>query len=123
MSPQEPSPAVAVAEVEAFDLGFTPTTLELPAAGTSRIVLHNAGFLAHNLTVDALGIQVVAARGLTSEAPITDPAPGTYEFYCSVSGHKQAGMVGTLVVQGSAPVDPTGAPWPGEENLEPTASD
>jgi uncharacterized cupredoxin-like copper-binding protein len=25
--------------------------------------------------------------------------PGTYEFYCPVPGHEQAGMKGTLTVQ------------------------
>ena len=49
-------------------------------------------------TVDALEIQIVASRGGTNEAVVTEPSPGTYEFYCSVSGHKQAGMVGKLVV-------------------------
>lgn len=24
--------------------------------------------------------------------------PGTYEFYCTVPGHREAGMVGTLIV-------------------------
>lgn len=121
-SPQ-PSPLVSTAiEVQAFDLGFTPTTIELPAAGRSRIVLQNVGYVPHNLTVDALGIQVVAARGSSSETTIMDPAPGTYEFYCSISGHKEAGMVGTLVVEGSAPVDPTGAPSPGATTEGPTAS-
>ena len=26
-------------------------------------------------------------------------APGTYTFYCSVPGHEQAGMKGTLIVR------------------------
>ena len=25
--------------------------------------------------------------------------PGTYEYYCNVTGHKEAGMVGTLIVE------------------------
>ena len=28
-----------------------------------------------------------------------DAEPGEYQFYCSVPGHAQAGMVGTLVIQ------------------------
>ena len=110
-SPQTSPATEAVIEVQAFDLGFRPASIEL-AAGTTRIVLHNTGAVPHNLTVDALQIRVVAARGLSSETSVTDPPPGTYEFYCSISGHEEAGMVGTLVVQESAPVEPTGAPSP-----------
>jgi nitrite reductase (NO-forming) len=100
-----PSPAAGacavvgtVVDVQAFDLGFTPTTIEVPASGSTRIVFANTGRVVHNLTVDALGIQIIASRGGTNEAVVTDPVPGTYEFYCSVSGHRQAGMVGTLIV-------------------------
>jgi uncharacterized cupredoxin-like copper-binding protein len=25
--------------------------------------------------------------------------PGTYQFYCSIPGHKDLGMIGTLIVQ------------------------
>ena len=53
----------------------------------------------HNLTIDELGIQIVASRGRNAETTIEDPPPGTYVFYCSVSGHRQAGMVGTIIVQ------------------------
>jgi plastocyanin len=99
-TPGEACPAAGPVtfEVEARDLAFSPTTLTIPASGSSRIVLRNAGFLAHNLTVDALGIQVVVARGRTGEVTLTDPPPGVYEFYCSVSGHREAGMVGALTV-------------------------
>jgi uncharacterized cupredoxin-like copper-binding protein len=99
-SAASPCPSQAtVLEVRAFDLGFDPKEIELPATGSTRIVLANDGFVTHNLTVDALAIQIVAPRGRSSQAVIADPPPGTYEFYCSVSGHKQGGMVGTLVVQ------------------------
>ena len=43
--------------------------------------------------------KVVATHGDNlAEVTVTDPPPGRYEFYCSVSGHREAGMVGTLVV-------------------------
>jgi uncharacterized cupredoxin-like copper-binding protein len=121
-SEQASTPAETVVEVQAFDLGFTPTSIELRAPGTTRIVLQNIGRVPHNLTVDALGIQVVAPRGLTSDATLIDPPPGSYQFYCSISGHKEGGMVGTFVVQESAPVMPTGAPSPGPTLDGPTAS-
>ena len=50
--------------------------------------------------VDALSIDVDMPAGQTVTATIpADAAPGEYEFYCNVPGHKPAGMVGTLVVQ------------------------
>ena len=38
------------------------------------------------------------APGETQEIVVNAPA-GTYEYYCNVPGHKQAGMVGTLTVE------------------------
>jgi plastocyanin len=97
-SPGACPPATVVA-VQAFDLGFRPIEITIPATGSTRLVLENTGGVVHNLTVDALSIEIVASRGRSNEAVVTDPAPGTYEFYCSVSGHRQAGMVGKLIVR------------------------
>jgi uncharacterized cupredoxin-like copper-binding protein len=54
--------------------------------------------LPHNFSIDELGISVDVAAGEEGEATI-NAAPGTYEFYCNVPGHREAGMVGTLTVQ------------------------
>jgi uncharacterized cupredoxin-like copper-binding protein len=35
----------------------------------------------------------------TSTLDFTPTKPGTYEFFCTVAGHKDAGMVGTLIVK------------------------
>jgi heme/copper-type cytochrome/quinol oxidase subunit 2 len=67
--------------------------------GTTTIVLKDAGFITHNFTVDELGLQIVAPAGRTAVGELTDPAPGTYQFFCSISGHREAGMVGTLIVE------------------------
>jgi plastocyanin len=37
----------------------------------------------------------------------TAPTAGTYEYFCNVTGHKDAGMTGMLTVQGSASPSPT----------------
>jgi uncharacterized cupredoxin-like copper-binding protein len=73
--------------------------LAIPSAGTTTLVLSNSGISTHNLTIDELGVQVVASRGRSAETTIQDPPPGTYLFYCSISGHKEAGMVGRITVE------------------------
>jgi plastocyanin len=69
-------------------------------AGTVTITFANSSPLEHNVTI-AEGSKVLGAtptfkggsRTLTLKLK-----PGTYTFYCSVPGHRQAGMEGTLTV-------------------------
>jgi len=83
--------------VESYDIYFEPSELSIPAETDVRVSLPNAGVTLHNFSIDELGISVDIAPGATEETLINAPA-GTYEFYCNVPGHKQAGMVGTLTV-------------------------
>jgi uncharacterized cupredoxin-like copper-binding protein len=59
------------------------------------ISLPNKGVTLHNFSIDALNVDVDLPVGATEEVTLT-AAPGTYEYYCNVPGHKAAGMVGTL---------------------------
>ncbi len=93
------APAVVELTVEAGDLWFSPNEIELAADGTTTLTLVDTGFITHNLTVDELGLLIVAPRGGSGTVEIVDPPPGTYEFYCSISGHREAGMSGTLIVR------------------------
>jgi len=71
---------------------------ELTLAPGDTIQVVNAGLGQHDFTVDALGIaEELSAEPVTITIP-DDAEPGTYEFYCSVPGHKEQGMVGTLTV-------------------------
>ncbi|MBL8126658.1 MAG: cupredoxin domain-containing protein [Thermomicrobiales bacterium] len=84
--------------IESHDIFFQPTEVEIPANQDVKILLPNLGASAHDFSIDELGIQVSLPPGETGEVTINAPA-GTYQFYCNVPGHKEAGMVGTLVVR------------------------
>jgi plastocyanin len=82
-------------------LAFAKETLEAPA-GTITLVMENPAAIEHNIAVRGEGVdeqgEVVGEGG---ESRVTvDLEPGEYEFYCSVPGHEQAGMRGTLTVTG-----------------------
>ncbi len=69
-------------------------------AGTVTITLANLSQLEHNVTIASgstvLGTTPTFAGG--SRSLTLKLKAGTYTFYCSVPGHRQAGMEGTLTV-------------------------
>ena len=92
-------PGEAAMSIEAQDVAWSTTELAVKPGDT--IEMTNVGQLPHDFTVDELGIQeVTASNGDTVTITIPEDAePGDFEFYCSVPGHKEAGMVGTLTVE------------------------
>ncbi|MFN8594318.1 MAG: cupredoxin domain-containing protein [Thermomicrobiales bacterium] len=95
---QTTSEASATAEVTSVDIAFQPNALTIPANTDLTFTLPNTGAAPHNFSIDALNVSVDLQPGETKEVVINAPA-GTYEYYCNVPGHKEAGMVGTLTVQ------------------------
>jgi uncharacterized cupredoxin-like copper-binding protein len=80
-------------------LRFNKKTLTAKA-GKVTIVMRNPSSVSHDVSVEGQGVNVhgaVVGHGGTSTVAAT-LKPGTYTFYCSVPGHRQAGMVGTLTV-------------------------
>ena len=61
-------------------------------------ILPNKGVTLHNFSIGGLDIDVDIKPGASEETVINAPA-GEYEDYCNVPGHKEAGMVGTLIVE------------------------
>ena len=90
--------------IEAHDILFTPTEIEIPSDTEVTILVPNLGAAPHNFSIDALDISVDIAPGETKEVKITAPE-GQYEYYCDVPGHKEAGMVGTLISRPMASAD------------------
>jgi len=91
-----PAAAGAVLEVTGAEFAFAPATLKAsPGKTTIRFV--NKGVVEHDFTIEALKIKISAAPGKTAETTVT-LAPGTYSSVCTVPGHLQSGMKGTLTV-------------------------
>jgi len=91
--------ALTLAANPAGQLSYDTKTLSAKA-GTVTITLKNNAPLEHNVTI-AKGSQVLGATPsfLAGSRKLTlKLTPGTYTFYCSVPGHRQAGMEGTLSV-------------------------
>lgn len=79
---------------------FEQTTLTA-SAGTVTIDFENASSTPHNVTItDSAGKTVGSTPTFTdgSKAVTMTLAKGTYTYFCSVPGHEQAGMKGTLTV-------------------------
>lgn len=84
--------------VESYDINFEPKELEVPSDTEVTILLPNLGAAPHNFSIDALDISVDIAPGETKEVTFTAPE-GEYEYYCNVPGHREAGMIGTLIAR------------------------
>jgi plastocyanin len=82
-------------------LRFDKNTLSAPAGGV-RITLNNPAPVPHNVSLEGPGglnkQGPTVQKGGASEVQATLKA-GTYTYYCSVPGHRQAGMQGTLTVK------------------------
>ncbi len=112
--------------LNATDIAFDQNRIEVAAGRPVSLTLHNAGVLEHDFTIiemphdgevstaemeDEMGgqdmsnvteetdIHVAEPTDQSQTIEFTPTTPGEYEYFCTVAGHKEAGMVGTLVVQ------------------------
>jgi plastocyanin len=71
-------------------------------AGKVSVDFTNSSSLPHNVTIESAGGEQVGATPTFSggsKSVSVNLKPGTYKFFCSVPGHRQAGMEGTLTVK------------------------
>ena len=82
-------------------LAFVQKTLEAPA-GKVTFTFTNPATYDHDFAIKGNGVQTPATKlvknGASADLTVT-LKPGTYEFYCTVPGHEQGGMKGTLTVK------------------------
>ncbi len=83
-------------------LKYTADTLTAKA-GNVTIDLDNTQAISHDVAVEdssgtVLGKSDLVAQGKSS-VTLDNLKPGTYTYFCTVPGHQQAGMQGTLTVK------------------------
>ena len=101
-APAKPGPSGAVTATETeFKIALSTATLAAP--GKVTIDVKNAGKIQHDLAVQGPGVSASTKTPLINagaSAMLTVTlAAGKYTLYCTVPGHRAAGMVTTLTVK------------------------
>jgi len=81
-------------------LAYDTTSLSAEA-GKVTIDFDNPSAIEHDVAIEADGKEIAKSELVTEgETSVTaELEPGTYTFFCSVPGHREAGMEGTLTVK------------------------
>jgi len=113
---QSIAPAISV---RATDFAFTPSTVRVPVGKPVRIQITDGGIVEHDLRVDLIPVTGVRASeheagsghggpmqvmthtlpGKTGWVEFTLTKTGTFDMVCTITGHKDAGMKGTLIIE------------------------
>lgn len=108
--------------VQMQDFSYNPSSVTIPAGQPVTLTVDNTGNVEHDFVVEKINVttemiqdngstahhahgeeenydlHVSARPGEASILQMTVSEPGTYEVFCSVEGHKEAGMIGKLIV-------------------------
>jgi plastocyanin len=90
---------LALAAPSDGSLKFDKSSLNAKA-GKVTINFDNPSSTPHAVEVEGQGVEQKSDTVTNGKTSVTvDLKPGTYEFYCPVDSHKQAGMEGKLTVK------------------------
>jgi nitrite reductase (NO-forming) len=81
---------------------FAPPSLVVRAGQPVELTLRNGGGVPHDFVLAegvSSPIKIEAQGGQTARGMFTIETPGTYAFVCTVPGHADAGMRGTVTAQ------------------------
>ena len=87
-------------EASPTELAFDTTKLSAKAVKVT-IDFKNPSAIEHNVVIEQNGKELAGFEPITEgeESETAELQPGTYTFFCSVPGHREAGMEGTLTVK------------------------
>jgi plastocyanin len=88
-------PGAREIKVNGRSYAFSPNKIDVNAGENIAIVLHSED-QRHDFTIEGRGLVVDVKGGATATGGFRLAKPGTYTFYCSIPGHRAAGMEGTI---------------------------
>ena len=96
----EAGETVEVAADPGGQLEYVQSSLSAPA-GSVTFEFANEASVPHDFNVEQDGEKVAGTDVITSseDSVSVELEPGRYAYYCSVDGHREAGMEGTLTVE------------------------
>ena len=92
------TPEPLAVTINGEDIKFDVTAIEAKVGQTVNVTYNNKGVLDHTFLIDGLVTEQKVAPGQTITFSFTPKSAGTFEFYCNVAGHREAGMIGALTV-------------------------
>jgi plastocyanin len=96
----KPKPGAQSVQVTGVDFKFQPSTITVQAGKPVQFVFRNDSSTSpHTFTIASLGLDLKADPGGSDTTTLKHVKPGTYQFICTIPGHAQLGMKGTLTVK------------------------
>jgi plastocyanin len=95
--------SASAVDIEAASSGLEYTSKTATAkAGKVTVDFNNPQPLTHDVAIEDSSGKTIGQTELIAEgssSAVVDLKPGTYHYYCTVPGHREAGMEGTLTVK------------------------
>ena len=91
--------AAATVQLSAVDLAFQPKDFTIPANTDVTIDVSNDGAVVHDFFQPDTKADTGQIQPGQSGTVVLNLPPGTYQYWCSIPGHRDAGMSGTITVQ------------------------
>lgn len=88
--------------VSGTEFSFSPSTISVQPDQRVRVTFQNTGNIGHNFTLQGIGSTRTISPGQSDILEFTAPqASGNYpiRYECTLPGHSESGMVGSLVVE------------------------
>ena len=103
---------------------YNVSTLSAPTSTCVKITLHNADTIIHTFTINAISANNISYFNIYSKSQQTyssnfwTPSQAmTIKFFCSVPGHEEAGMVGTLKIVSNANANSISSPTTNQNSI------